>query len=239
MPFQPLTNYAGMNHILAAAPTFIHPETGTAYAVACEQRKGAQQDLSVYRMLEGGNAWQLVKRYRGTVDSAGHITMGGAVIERTGNMLVATSLIIPGAPKITTTGFQGCWIREQGIDAPWGGSSAPAAPGGSYVPSAPRGAPLWSGQPFAGGRVVDMQSEFAVPPALAYNMRLVASGPVGARLRVGPDAATAYDTTINIIVAGQEHHAKCAVNAGPGGTLYVSTVGAISVVWLQCCGWWV
>ena len=34
-------------------------------------------------------------------------------------MLVGTSLIIPGAPRVTQTGFQGCWLRELNIDAPY------------------------------------------------------------------------------------------------------------------------
>jgi hypothetical protein len=27
----------------------------------------------------------------------------------------------PAAPTVTKTGFQACWLREPGIDAPWGG----------------------------------------------------------------------------------------------------------------------
>lgn len=119
MPFTPLTNYAGYQHILMAGANFIHPGNGNVYFSACEQQGGVKQNLSIYRIIAGTTTPQLVKRYLGTVDSSAQITYGSAVIGPGGNMWVATSLIIPGMPKITTTGFQGSFILETGIDDPY------------------------------------------------------------------------------------------------------------------------
>lgn len=127
MIFQPIADYHSYNHILQAGAHWVHPGNGATYCCACEQKAGAQQNLCVYRMRPGASSWELVRRYRGTIDSAGHITMGGASIEQNGDMLVTTSLIIPGAEKVTSTGFQGCWIREANIDEPWRSDSTLAA----------------------------------------------------------------------------------------------------------------
>lgn len=116
MPFQPLANYQGYQHVLMAGATFVHPGNGNVYFCACEQQAGIKQNLSVYRVLAGAVSPQLVKRYYGTVDSQAQITYGSAVIGPGGNMWVATSLVIPGMPKVTTTGFQGSFILEVGID---------------------------------------------------------------------------------------------------------------------------
>lgn len=118
--FQPLASYNGYQHILMAGATFVHPGNGSVYFCACEQRAGAKQDLSVYRIVGGGSTPELVRRYQGTVDSQAHITYGSAVIGQGGALIVATSLILPGAERITGTGFQGCWIRESGVDEAWG-----------------------------------------------------------------------------------------------------------------------
>lgn len=127
MPFQSLTSYLGYNHVLGAAACFVHPGNGNVYGCACEQLSGARQNLSIYRRAPGAPSWELVKRYQGTVDSAGHITMGGAVIDQAGNLIVLTSLIIPGAPQVTTSGFQGCWIEVPGVDVPYTGVQQLAA----------------------------------------------------------------------------------------------------------------
>lgn len=119
MPFSPLTNYQNYDHVLGAGATFVHPGNANIYFCACEKQTGARQNLSVYRIVAGNDAPELVKRYVGTIDSQAQITYGSAVIGSGGNMIVATSLIIPGVPKVTTTGFVGCWIREMGIDAPY------------------------------------------------------------------------------------------------------------------------
>ena len=119
MTFSPLTSYFGYDHVLMAGATFIHPGNSNVYFCACEKQSGARQNLSVYRIVAGNDAPELVKRYVGTQDSVAQITYGSAVIGTGGNMLVATSLIIPGAPRVTTTGFQGCWIRELNIDDPY------------------------------------------------------------------------------------------------------------------------
>lgn len=117
--FQPLVNYSSYNHILQAGAHWTHPVSGYTYACACEQKGGARQNLSVYRMRPGGAAWEHVQTYYGTVDAEGHITMGAASIEPNGDMLVTTSLTIKGAEKVTGTGFQGCWLRKAGVDAPY------------------------------------------------------------------------------------------------------------------------
>lgn len=118
MPFQPLTSYQGYQHVLMAGACFVHPN-GNIYFCACEQQSGVKQNLSVYRILAGTITPQLVKRYYGTIDSQAQFTYGSAVIGPGGNMWVATSLIIPGAPKVTQTGFQGSFILETGIDDPY------------------------------------------------------------------------------------------------------------------------
>lgn len=119
MPFQPLTDYKNYEHILMAGAVFCHPANGNIYFCACEKESGAKQNLSVYRIIAGTITPQLVKRYYGTVDSLAQFTYGSVVIGPGGNMWVATSLIIPGAPKVTTTGFQGSFILETGIDIPY------------------------------------------------------------------------------------------------------------------------
>jgi hypothetical protein len=119
MTFQPITNYAGFNHVPVAGAVWIHPGNGNAYCCACEKDAAKRQDLSVYRMRRGAAVWELVTRYEGTEDSANQITMGGAAIEQDGALLVVTSLIIPNVPKVTTEGFQGVWIREPHVDEPW------------------------------------------------------------------------------------------------------------------------
>lgn len=128
MPFQPFRDYTGFNHVLMAGGVWVHPGNGNIYACACEQRSGVQQDLAVYRLAAGTTVWEEVKRYAGTVASAAQVTFGSAAIGQGGALFVATSLIIPGAAKMTTTGFQGCWIREPNIDAPWSvvGATDPA-----------------------------------------------------------------------------------------------------------------
>lgn len=118
MSFQPFINYAGYQHVLQAGAHWTHPN-GNTYACVCEQLAGAQQNLSVYRMRPGGASWELVRRYRGTIDSQKHITMGGASIEPSGALLVSTSLIPVGVPYLTKEGFQGVWIREPNVDAPY------------------------------------------------------------------------------------------------------------------------
>lgn len=129
MPFQPLANYTGYNHVLFAGATFVHPGNGNIYFCACEQVSGIHQNLSVYRMLATTAQIELVKRYQGGAsDSPAQITMGAAVIGQGGGMIVATSLIIPGVPQVTGSGWQGSWIREPNIDAPW--SLAGAGGGG-------------------------------------------------------------------------------------------------------------
>ncbi len=100
---------------------------------------GTHQNLSVYRMVAATGAIELVRRYEGTIDSPSQITMGGAVIGQGGALIVATSLVIPGVPKVTGTGWQGSWIREPGIDAPWSLSGAVTGPAGPQGPQGPKG----------------------------------------------------------------------------------------------------
>jgi hypothetical protein len=119
MDFEPLADYSGYQHVLMAGACFVHPGNGNVYYAACEQQGGVKQNLSVYRVVSGSNAPRLVKRYHGTIDSSAQITFGTAVIGASEDMLVATSLIIPNAPRVTNTGFQGCWIRELNIDEPY------------------------------------------------------------------------------------------------------------------------
>lgn len=119
MTFQPIANYAGYNHVLLAGANWTHPGNGNTYCCACEQLSGVKQNLSVYRMPPGGDAWEHVETFEGTVDAVAQITMGAASIEPDGSLLVETSLIIKDAPRVTKTGFQGCWVRLPKKDDPY------------------------------------------------------------------------------------------------------------------------
>lgn len=119
MTFSPLRNYAGTQHVLGAPSLFFHPVNGNAYVSVIEQISGVRQDLVIYRLPGGTSVWEEVKRYRGTIDSIGQFAFGSAGIGQGGNMIVVASLKIPGMPPTTTTGFQGGWLREIGIDAPY------------------------------------------------------------------------------------------------------------------------
>lgn len=118
MTFQPIRNYIGTQHVLGAPSLFVHPN-GNIYVSVIEQISGVRQDLAIYRLPSGGDTWEQVKRYQGTIDSQAQFAFGSAVIGAGGNMVVVSSLIIPGVPKVTTTGFVAGWIREIGIDAPY------------------------------------------------------------------------------------------------------------------------
>lgn len=126
MALQPLINYAGYEHVLGAAPCFIHPN-GNLYGVACEKQGGTRQNLSVYRVRPGQNVRELVKRYVGGVDSQAQIAMGGCVIHMDGSLEVWASAVPVGVPPLTKTGFQGVWDRVPGVDTPYTYGSAGAA----------------------------------------------------------------------------------------------------------------
>jgi hypothetical protein len=240
MTFTPLTNYAGYNHILQAGAHWTH-KNGNTYCCACEQKGGAKQNLSVYRMRPGGSAWELVKRYLGTVDSAGHITMGGASIEQDGSLLVSTSLIIPGAEKVTTTGFVGCWIREPNVDESWTASSTgepgppgPAGAGGITLLPSVVTAPSWEGRTLQGGVMVDIPATFGVPSASSYLVRFVASASAAnVRVRAGAGEANPFYLTLNTQIAGVQMHTQGWV---PGPSAWVSAVNGAALVWLQLVG---
>jgi hypothetical protein len=241
MPFQPIANYAGHNHILQAGAQWVHPGNGNTYCCACEQKSGAKQNLSVYRMIEGGSAWSLVTRYQGTIDSAGHITMGAASIERSGDMLVTTSLIIPGAEKVTTTGFVGSWIREPNMDEPWssGGAQGPQGPrgepgaGGVVLYPAPFVAQAWGGRALSGGELIDIPTAFGVPSASAYLVRLSGlATTAGVVVRAGSPQAP-YFLTLMTQVANMRMDAQGWI---PGPVALVSTVAGGAQVWMQVIG---
>jgi hypothetical protein len=126
MTFLPIKNYSGYQHVLGANGIFFHPN-GNAYIAVCEQKSGIRQNLSIYRLPSGSSAWELVREYQGTIDSQAQITYGGVGIGPGGNMLVVTSLVLVGVPKVTTTGFVGAWVREFGIDEPYNLSSGNTA----------------------------------------------------------------------------------------------------------------
>ena len=64
-----IINYSGYHHVLGRESRFVHPGNGTLYACACEAQPWHGQDLSIYRLRPGATAWELVKRYTGTVDA--------------------------------------------------------------------------------------------------------------------------------------------------------------------------
>lgn len=118
-PWAPLADYDGYAHVLEAGAVFVHPGNGNVYLTACEKQNGTRQNLSIYRSVAGAHP-VLFRRYVGTVDSAAQFTWGACCIGHGGGLWVATSMVLPGAPKVTQTGFQACYLRESGVDDPWG-----------------------------------------------------------------------------------------------------------------------
>jgi len=242
MPFQPLTNYAGYNHVPEAGAVWFHPKSGNAYCCACEKDPSKKQDLSVYRMGPGASSWTLVKRYEGGQASEAQVTMGGAAIDQDGNLLVVTSLIIPGAPYITTEKFQGCWIREPNIDEPWSSGGAqgepgppgPAGAGGIELLPSVRTAPAWEARTLSAGELVDIPATFGVPSALSYLVRYTVNAPVAnVRGRAGSEACPFF-FTVNSQVAGVDAMAQGWV---PGPVCYVSPAQGTPKVWFQIVGY--
>jgi hypothetical protein len=119
MDWTPLTDYKNYDHVLQAGAVFVHPGNGNVYSTACEKQTGTRQNLSIYRSVNGA-APTLFRRYIGTVDSAAQFTWGACCIGHGGGLWIATSMVIPGAIKVTQTGFQGCYLREANVDDPWG-----------------------------------------------------------------------------------------------------------------------
>ncbi len=162
---QPIANYSGYHHVLEAGITFVHPTNGTLYACACEKHStGTAQDLSIYRLRPGAAAWELVKRYTGTVDAMSQFTMGSAVIDQHGALVVACACALKTDPSRTATGFQAVWDRVPNVDAPWSGAPmrAPGEPPSTPMPEqaialAPIDGTTWpnGGQPYAGDVVRD------------------------------------------------------------------------------------
>ena len=160
-----IINYSGYQHVLEAGITFVHPGNGTLYACACEKHSpGTAQDLSVYRLRPEASAWELVKRYTGTVDAVSQFTMGSAVIDQSGALVVATACALKSDPNRTTTGFQAVWDRVPNVDAAWSGAPmrAPGEPPSTPTPEqaialAPINGTTWpnGGQPYAGDVVSD------------------------------------------------------------------------------------
>lgn len=252
MTFQPIADYHSYNHILQAGAHWTH-QNGNTYCCVCEQKAGARQNLCVYRMRPGADVWELVRRYQGTIDSLGHITMGGASIEPSGDMLVTTSLIIPGAQKVTSTGFEGCWIREANIDEPWSGGGGidsaveariaalearpvgvgPPGSGGVTLFPTPLIVAAWEGRILNGGVLVDVPAVFGCLSASAYLIRFVAQAKVAdVRVRAGTSAAP-YFLTLNLVVPNLQSHIQ---GWAPGPLMYVSTAQGEAKVWLQVLG---
>lgn len=124
---QPLTDYTGYEHVLGGQITFVHPVTGNVYATACEKHDGIHQDLSIYRMRSGvlPPKWELVKRYRGGIDAVGQFTMGSAMINTYGALMVSYSCVPLNDATRTKTGFQAMWDwipvnNNDPVDEPWG-----------------------------------------------------------------------------------------------------------------------
>lgn len=241
MTFQPLTNYAGYNHIPVAGAVWFHPKNGNAYCCACEKDPSRRQDLSVYRMRKGAASWQLVKRYEGGQASEQQVTMGGAAIDQDGSLLVVTSLIIPGAPYITTEKFQGSWIREPNIDEPWSGSGSgepgppgPAGAGGVVLFPAVVTNAAWEAHALAGGVLVDIPAVFGVPSASSYLVRFTVNAPLAnVRGRAGTIACP-YFFTVNSQVAGVDEMQQGWV---PGPECYISPAQGTPKVWMQLVGY--
>ncbi len=238
MPFQPIANYAGYNHILSTGSHWTHPTNGNTYACVCEQRKGAQQNLVVYRMSPGAPQWELVKRFLGTVDSSGHITIGGASIEPDGSLLVTTSLIIPGAQQVTATGFQGCWIRVANVDTPYTPDATQPQPQlqSGAITLLPQPNPnVYSNRLVTtAGELVDIAATFGVPVATGYLVRLsgLASLP-NVKVRIGTQVAP-YFVTLVTQVANVRVDTQGWI---PSPQAWISTVDGSAQVWLQVIGY--
>jgi hypothetical protein len=240
MGFQPLINYAGYEHVLNAAPCFVHPINGTLYGCAIEKRGGIQQDLSIYRVRRGATERELVKRYFGGKDADSQFAMGGCALLQDGTLEVWASLD-PIGSKVTKSGFEGMWDRIPSVDDPWtsGGAQGPPGPpgpagaGGIVLFSTPLIAPAWEQRTLAGGLWVDIAATFGAPPASAYLVRFVASAAVAnVRVRAGTEQAPFF-LTLNTQIPGLEMHTQGWV---PGPRAFISVVSGPAQVWLQVLG---
>jgi hypothetical protein len=234
MTFQPLTNYAGYEHVLNAAPCCIHPINGNLYGCAVEKQSGIRQNLSIYRVRPGAHVRELVKRYVGGVDSLAQIAQGGCVIHQDGSLEVWASAIPPSAPNVTKTGFQGVWDRIPDVDEPWSLGSAPASgSGGITLFDAPRTVSAWEGRTLSGGELVDIPAVFGVPVAPAYLIRFVAqAAAANVRVRAGTEQAP-YFVTVNTTAPNLQVHTQGWV---PGPVCYISAINGPAQIWLQVVG---
>jgi hypothetical protein len=241
MTFQPLTSYAGYEHVLNAVPCFIHPGNHNLYGIAIEKVGDVRQDLSVYRVRPGVNARELVHRYLGGSDSAAQIAAGGCVIHPDGSLEVWASAVPVAQPDITKTGFVGgFWPRIPNIDAPYtygAGPAGPIGPKGSGSPTlfpAPLTSAEWNGRQVSGGVDVDIPAVFGAPSASGYLIRFVAvAAAPNVRVRAGTQP-NPYFLTLNTQIPNVEVHTQ---GWAPGPHVYVSTVNGPASVWLQVIGY--
>ena len=235
MPFTPLTNYAGYEHVLNAMPTFVH-KNGNIYGIAIEKQGGVRQNLVIYRKRPGFTLPEFVHRYVGGVDSASQIAAGGCVIDLTGALHTWASAVPLGLPPITKTGFVGgFWEPIAGVDDPWGQDTPQASGGGVKLFPAQLTNPAWEGRIMGPnvGEWVDIPATFGCPPAEAYIVRFVAQASQGdVRVRAGTQQAPAI-LTVNTQLPNIQVHTQ---GWAPGPLTWVSTVHAGAQVWFQIVG---
>ena len=188
-----IINYSGYQHVLRRESRLCIRERHAVRLRVREAQPGTAQDLSIYRLRPGASAWELVKRYTGTVDAVSQFTMGNAVIDQSGALVVASACALKSdPPNRTATGFQAVWDRVPNVDAPW--SARRCAPQGSRrstptpeqaLALAPIDGTTWpnGGRPYAGDVVSDGK--------LALRLSKVPAG--GARATCGGGSAAAGD----------------------------------------------
>ena len=233
MAFQPIANYAGLEHCLNAIGAFVH-QNGNAYTAVVEKYGGVRQDLAVYCLPPGSTTHRLVRRWIGGADSLAQIAAGGCAIDQAGALVVWASAVPPGQPNVTKTGFQGVWDRIPGVDQPW--SSGGGGMTGSVLFDAPLSSPQWDGRamPADTGVAVDIPATFGAPSASVYVIRFIAvSDAPNVRVRAGRVGGAPDYLTMNTQVAGMEMHIQ---GLAPGPSCHVSVVNGPAKVWIRVLG---
>lgn len=226
MPFEPIANYSGYEHILNAVPCFVH-KNGNSYGVAIEKVGGVRQDLSVYRTRPGATVRELVKRYIGGVDSRAQIAAGGCQILQDGTLEVWASAVPVTSAPVTKTGFSGVFDRVPSIDEPW--------TSGTQLFDLPLTSPQWEGRQMAKdeGVWIDVPAVFHAPEASVYVVRFVmVADAANIRARAGTQAAP-FILTCNSKGPGIEEMLQ---GNAPGPDCYVSTAQGAARVWFQIVG---
>jgi hypothetical protein len=141
-----------------------------------------------------------------------------------------------------------CWIAWEGsqfftADVPGAAPFPPALSASAYVPIQPNAYSAGvDGQAVSGGRSLSVAALYAGVPAhcRAYNVRLVVqAASADTRARLGTEQQPGQ-LTANTQQPNLQVHTVGIVNAGPGGSLWLSIApeGRSANVWLTVAGYW-